>query len=345
MIVERPEGLYCPAGDFYVDPWSPVRKAIITHAHSDHARTGMESYLAVVDGNAILRSRLGDQAAIQWVRYGESIRVGDALVSLHPSGHMTGAAQVRIEVQGRVSVISGDYKRQSDPTCPSFEPIPCHLFVTESTFGLPIYSWFDTREEIEGIATWWRSNREAGKSSILFAYSIGKTQRLMAELQSYEIPMVGHGAILESVAAYRSCGVPLPEVKAVHEKGPGESWSEYLLWAPPSAQNSPWLKRFGNVSTATASGWMRVRGVRKRRGCDRGFVISDHVDWQGLMETIREVRCEEVWVTHGYTETVVRYLKELGLSAKEVRTQFQGETAGDANELAGSEQEDGGLES
>ncbi len=157
--------------------------------------------------------------------------------------------------------------------------------------------------------------------------------------------MVGHGAILESVAAYRACGVPLPEVKAVHEKGPGESWSEYLLWAPPSAQNSPWLKRFGNVSTATASGWMRVRGVRKRRGFDRGFVISDHVDWQGLMETIREVRCEEVWVTHGYTETVVRYLKELGLSAKEVRTQFQGETAGDANELAGSEQEDGGLES
>lgn len=324
-IVETPKGLYCPAGDFYVDPWRSVPRAVITHAHSDHARPGSESYLAAKAGDAILRLRLGTEANLQFIDYGQQITIGGAKLSLHPAGHMTGAAQVRIEVAGQVTVITGDYKLQEDPTCERYEPLKCHTFVTESTFGLPIYSWADTADMLEAIGTWWRENQQQGRCSVLYAYTVGKAQRLLASIDSTIGPIFAHGSILNACRAYRECGVKLPELNNVLDVPAGSKWHNALVLAPPSVQNSSWLNRFGEISSAVASGWMRVRGIRRRRSVDRGFVISDHVDWSDLHTAIQLSECEEVWVTHGYTRQVVQSLRAQGVNAREVKTEFSGD--------------------
>jgi putative mRNA 3-end processing factor len=324
-IVETPRGLYCPAGDFYVDPWRCVDRAVITHAHSDHARPGCRNYLAAKAGDAILKMRLGPEAKIEYLQYGQDVTIGGARVSLFPAGHITGAAQVRIEVNGHISVISGDYKLQSDPTCPSFEPVPCHLFVTESTFGLPIYSWHDTPQMFQSINQWWTENQNDRCTSVLLAYTIGKAQRLLASIDPSIGPMYAHGAILNACQAYRDCHVVLPPLQRVTESSQGAAWDQALVIAPPSVQNSPWLNRFREFSLGVASGWMRVRGIRRQRSVDRGFVISDHVDWHDLFKAIRSTGCEQVWVTHGYTRQVVRVLREIGYDAREVKTEFSGD--------------------
>lgn len=324
-IVETPKGLYCPAGDFYVDPWRSVPRAVITHAHSDHARPGSQSYLAAKSGDAILRLRLGHDANLQFAGYGEQLSLGGAKVSLHPAGHMTGAAQVRVEVSGHVTVITGDYKLQNDPTCPPFEPQRCHTFVTESTFGLPIYSWADTDAMLASIDQWWRENQLCGRCSVLYAYTVGKAQRLLASIDASIGPIYAHGSILNACRAYHECNVRLPQLRNVFDAPAGMAWHQALVVAPPSVQNSTWLNRFGECSCAVASGWMRVRGIRRRRSVDRGFVISDHVDWKDLHTAIRMTDCEEVWVTHGYTRQVVQSLRELGMNAREVKTEFSGD--------------------
>ena len=332
ILRETPAGLYCEAGNFYVDPWRPVARAVVTHAHSDHARSGCGSYLAARDGAAILQMRLGRAARVHWVDYGEANSIGGARVSLHPAGHMTGSAQVRIEVAGEICVVSGDYKLQSDPTCKSFEPVRCHTFVTESTFGLPLYRWDTPGEVFAEINQWWRGNQSRGAASLLLGYTVGKAQRLLASVDASIGPIFAHGAILSACRAYRDCGVKLPELGNCMSVDSKFDWSRSLIVAPPSALGTTWLRRFGNVSTGMASGWMRVRGIRRRRVVDRGFVLSDHVDWQDLLEAIAATEATTVWVTHGYTHQVVRALQMRGLDARVIRTEFTGE----ASEVSGA---------
>lgn len=327
ILRETPAGLFCEAGNFYIDPWRTVPRAVVTHAHSDHARSGCESYLAARAGAAILQMRLGRSARILFVDYGDVQSIGGARVSLHPAGHMTGAAQVRIEVGGEVCVVSGDYKLQRDPTCTSFEPVRCHTFVTESTFGLPLYRWDQPHEVFGEINQWWRANQQRGAASLLLGYTVGKAQRLLASVDAAIGPIYAHGSILSACRAYHDCGVKLPTLGNCMEVDGKFDWSQTLIVAPPSALGTTWLRRFGNVSTAMASGWMRVRGIRRRRAVDRGFVLSDHVDWQDLMQAIALTEAESIWVTHGYTQQVVRTLRSRGLDARVVKTAFTGEAA------------------
>lgn len=318
-------GLYCPHGDFYVDPWRGVPRAVVTHAHSDHTRWGSDNYLAAREGAGIFRLRLGRESNIDFVDYGESRTINGVHVSLHPAGHMTGAAQVRIEYGGEVCVVSGDYKLADDPTCRRFEPVRCHTFVTESTFGLPIYRWRPGTEVFAEIDSWWRANQQQGKASILFGYTVGKAQRLLSGIDASIGPIFGHGAIINACDAYRDCGVTLPELRRVNSVDKSFDWSRALIVAPPSANGTPWMRRFGRLSTAMASGWMRVRGIRRRRVVDRGFVISDHVDWPDLLSAVEATGAETVWVTHGYVRPVVEYLKQQGLNSAALATQFGNE--------------------
>jgi putative mRNA 3-end processing factor len=334
MLLElTDQGLYCPAGDFYIDPWQAVNCAIVTHAHSDHAYRGSHRYLTCRQGSLILRTRLGDEAQIQTVEYGEGIDLGGVRVSLHPAGHILGSAQVRVEHQGEVWVVSGDYKLDSDPTCSPFEPLRCHTFITEATFGLPIYRWPAQSEIFTTVHKWWQTNQEEGKASLLFAYSLGKAQRLLAGLNSSIGPIFTHGAVENLNQAYRASGVSLPATTFVGAAAKNMNWSQALILAPPSAQGTPWMRKLGDLSTAFASGWMQIRGARRRRSIDHGFILSDHADWPGLLSAIQATGAERVWVTHGYTSVVARWLQEKGLEAQPLQTQFAGETD-EANEIS-----------
>lgn len=318
-------GLYCPEGDFYIDPWKPVERAIVTHAHSDHARWGMKRYLCSTESEKVMRVRLGSDAKIDTVPYGKVLSLNGVNLSLHPAGHILGSAQVRVEKDGFVAVVSGDYKTEPDATCTPFELVPCNLFVTESTFGLPIYRWCGEPELVAQINSWWRGNQEAGKCSILMGYALGKAQRALARLDPTLGPIFLHGAVQRLTEAYRQTGIELPSTKVVFEADRKSDWSQAIVLAPPSAAGTPWLRRFGDVSTAFMSGWMAIRGARRRRAVDRGFVLSDHVDWPSLMSVIAGTNAEDVWVTHGYSSVVVRYLEEQGLNAKVLETEWEGE--------------------
>jgi putative mRNA 3-end processing factor len=324
LLQLKPEGLYCAAGDFYLDPWRPVERAIVTHAHADHARRGSRHYLAADTGLTVLRARLGSDARIETVAYGLPQNINRVRVSLHPAGHILGSAQVRLEHQGRIWVFSGDYRTEADATATAFEPLRCHVFITESTFGLPIYRWPSQKTVVEAIEAWWRTNQEAGKASLLFGYALGKAQRLLAAINPQIGPILTHGAVQKMNDAYRAAGVKLPQT--VHVAQANGEVGRALILAPPSAKGSIWTRRFGIASTAFASGWMRIRGTRRRRAVDRGFVFSDHADWPGLIKAIRATQAEEVWVTHGYASVLAQCLREQGIQAHEVATEFEGET-------------------
>jgi putative mRNA 3-end processing factor len=317
------DGLYCRAGDFHIDPWNPVTRAVVTHSHSDHARPGNGTYLTTAVGARVLRSRLGADANIETLPYGEVRVTNGVRLSLHPAGHVLGSAQVRVEYRGEVWVVSGDYKLAQDPTCAAFEPVRCHTFITESTFGLPIYRWPEERQAFDEIDGWWRKNQSAGKASVIFAYSLGKAQRVLSGIDSTIGPVFAHGAVRNLNRCYRESGVSLPETGAPDQVERGYDWSRALVIAPPSAQGSTWMRRFGPVSTGFASGWMRIRGTRRRRSIDRGFVLSDHADWQGLLEAIRLSEAECVWVTHGYRAPLARWITEHGREAKVVETRWE----------------------
>jgi putative mRNA 3-end processing factor len=325
MLQATDNGLYCAAGDFYVDPWRPVDRAVITHAHSDHACAGSRAYLTARPGEVLLRARVGGDAAIQATEYGESVNLGGVHVSLHPAGHILGSAQVRIESGGEVWVVSGDYKLEPDPTCAAFEPVACDTFVTESTFGLPIYRWPPEAEVFAETRTWWTANRQSGKASVLFAYSLGKAQRVLAGLAATAGPIYTHGAVENFCRLYREAGIALAPTTHVGAAPAATDWSGALIVAPPSANGTQWMRRFGPVSTGFVSGWMRIRGARRRRSLDRGFVLSDHADWRGLMSAIQASRASRVWVTHGYRAPVVEWLKQQGLDAQAIETRFEGE--------------------
>jgi putative mRNA 3-end processing factor len=321
LVIARPEGLFCPAGGFYIDPWRPVDRAVITHAHSDHARAGSSHYLAAAPAEAVLRARLGD-VNLQLVPYGRVIEHHGVRISLHPAGHVLGSAQVRIQAGAQVWVVSGDYKLEDDGTCEPFEPVRCDTFITESTFGLPIYRWDPQTAVFAGINDWWRANASAGRASVLFCYAFGKAQRILRGLDASIGPILVHGAVSPLNDAYRRSGIELPETPRLTEVSDAALIRQALVLAPPSAQGTPWMRRVGDHVNAFASGWMLLRGNRRRRGLDRGFVLSDHADWPGLHTAIRATGAERVIVTHGSVSTMVHWLQEQGLQAEAFVTQY-----------------------
>ena len=341
LVISRPEGLYCPAGDFHIDPWRPVARAVITHAHADHARRGHGAYLASADSAGVLRARLGE-ITLQPLPYGQAVLINGVRVSLHPAGHVLGSAQVRIEHGGQVWVASGDYfaagasgnevgaegpvtfGRAADlnPTCRPFEPVRCHCFITESTFGLPIYRWRPQSEVLADVNAWWRGNAETGRASLLMAYSFGKAQRIIAGVDASIGPIVVHGAVEPLNRAYREAGVALPPTFTLDTLPEPAMLRRALVIAPPAVHGSAWVRRLGEYSDAFASGWMQLRGARRRQGVDRGFVLSDHADWPGLQRAIAATGAERVIVTHGYEAVMVRWLQQQGLQAGSFSTEY-----------------------
>ena len=324
LLSPTDRGLYCAAGDFHIDPWAPVARAIVTHAHGDHLHWGCESYLVATPGKGLAEHRLGGRT-VDHVGYGERREINGVTVSLHPAGHILGSSQVRVEYQGEVWVVSGDYKTDPDPTCTAFELVRAHTFITESTFGLPIYRWPAEESIRDAVLAWQRTNRAAGRASILLAYPLGKSQRLIAMLRALDGPIWTHGAVEAMTRRYREAGVDLPVTRPVADAAPNTDWGEGIIIGPPSVQSSPWLRRFGDASHAFASGWMLVRGARRRRNVDRGFVLSDHVDWPALLQTIHATGAERIFATHGFTHVVAQYLREQGFDAGTIATQWEGE--------------------
>lgn len=323
MLRPSPLGLVCDAGRFHIDPVAPVPLAVITHAHRDHLTSGIGRVICAADGLPLLRRRLGPDVAIEARAFGESFRLGDVDVSLHPSGHVLGSAQVRLAHTSRTSaddsgvwVVSGDYKTHPDQTCTPLEVVPCDVFVTEATFALPIYRWARPEAVLGEIRGWLDANRQDGRTSILLAYALGKAQRLIAALAPHlDEPVLAHGAVVAACEAYREAGVALPDVTYIDEAMRGAAVAGRVVVAPPTVLGSPWMKRFPRASVAMVSGWMRVRGRRRWKGVDRGFVLSDHADWRGLLDTIAATGARRVLTTHGYADVLARYLREQGLDA------------------------------
>jgi putative mRNA 3-end processing factor len=334
LLTLTDRGLYCPAGDFHIDPWKPVERAVVTHAHGDHARPGSRRYLTSEEGGGVLARRMAPAARIRTVAWGERVMLNGVRVSLHPAGHILGSAQVRVEYGGRVFVVSGDYRTEADRTCTPFEPVRCNVFITESTFGLPIYRWRPQTEVFGEINAWWRENAAVGVTSVLCAYALGKAQRLIAGVDASIGPILVHGAVAGLNEEYEAAGIALPDWAYATTDEARRRRDGALVVAPPSVLGSPWLRRFDPVATAFASGWMRVRGMRRRRGIERGFVVSDHADWDGLLDAIDATGAACVWATHGYTTQLVRWLGETrGLEARAIQTRFSdAEDAGNAED-------------
>lgn len=333
LITVTQQGLYCKAGDFFIDPWKPVETALITHAHADHARSGARQYIATQVSAGILRKRLGQDITFRGVQYGEKLKLGQTWVSFHSAGHVLGSAQIRVEYKDEVWVASGDYKRCADPTTEPFEVVPCHCFITEATFGLPIYQWQSGAATTRQIYDWWQS--DLSRPTLLFCYAFGKAQRVLAELKALKVsgggwgsdrPIYLHGAVQNLVETYRELGVEMADSLPVSEVERKYSFAGDLILAPPAAHRSSWMKRFKHPQTGFASGWMAVRGNRRRRGYERGFVLSDHADWPSLIQTIRQTGAEQVYVTHGQNDVLSRYLREVeGINAQPLETLFEGE--------------------
>lgn len=323
----RKEGIYCERADIYIDPWKPVDKAIITHAHSDHARWGMKHYAAHPLSIPIMKMRLGNDISTESWQYGESKSINRVKFSLHPAGHIPGSSQVRIEYKNEIWVVSGDYKVQNDPLSDSFESVKCHHFVTESTFGLPVYNWKNDNQIFDEINSWWRSNKSEGKFSILYGYSLGKSQRLLSGLDTKIGSILSHGAVENVNNAFRKVGLKLPNTIYVENNLNLNLHKGAIIIAPPSASGSAWIKKFKPYSEGLASGWMALRGAKRRRNVDRGFVLSDHADWKGLNLAVKESGAEDIYVTHGYRHAFSKWLNEQGLNATILETSFEGELA------------------
>lgn len=320
------QGIYCPQADVFIDPWKPVKHALVTHGHADHARWGHENYLCTQTAEPVIRHRIGEKAAIETVPFGQTTTINGVKFSFHPAGHIPGSAQIRVEHKGHVWVVSGDYKLMDDGFSEPFEPVSCNVFITESTFGLPIYKWKPQQEVFADIHRWRRQNQDEGKASVLCGYSLGKAQRLLANLDPSTGPIFTHGAIENVNELLREHGWQLPPTQKVTKDIDKKQFRQALILAPPSAIGSTWMNRFKPLSVAMASGWMTLRGAR-RRAVDRGFILSDHADWDGLNEAVLQSGAERVFVTHGYSNQFARWLTEQGLDAREVSTEYEGELA------------------
>jgi putative mRNA 3-end processing factor len=324
LIEFTDRGLYCRQGDFYIDPWKPVNKAIITHAHSDHARFGSASYLCHHYTAPLLKLRLGD-VSIQSAEWNESISINGVTVSLHPAGHIIGSSQVRVEYEGEVWVASGDYKTENDGISGLFEPVRCHSFISESTFGLPIYNWKPQTEIFNSIQNWVSDNQQAGKASVIVAYSLGKAQRVLKAVAAVTDKIFAHGAVWNVHQALLAAGWDLPHIERVTPEMPKENFKQAVIIAPPSADGTPWMKKFSPYSTGVCSGWMQVRGNVRRRNADAGFALSDHADWNGLLTAVKDTGAQKVYVTHGFQAAFSRYLNDNGIESAEIKTEFGGE--------------------
>ena len=320
-------GIYCEQAGVYLDPWKPVERAIISHGHSDHAYAGHQHYLCSSSAMPVIRHRLYLQNNIQTLNYGEELAINGVNFSFHPAGHIPGSAQIRVEYKGEVWVFSGDYKLQDDGISTPFEPIQCHVFITESTFGLPIYKWKSQSEVFDDINEWWRKNQSEGRSSVITGYTLGKSQRILKNVDSSIGKIFTHGAVDSVNKVMRAQGIDLPEAPRVSNETAKEDLKGALIICPPTAVGSPWVRRFLPYSLGVASGWMKLRGTRRRRGADRGFVLSDHADWNDLNIAIRETGAQKVYVTHGYSEIFAHWLNTQGIEAHEVKTKFEGELA------------------
>ena len=320
------KGIYCPPAGVYLDPWRPVEKALITHGHSDHARWGHQQYITHHHNKPIIERRLGTINA-KGIPWGKDLTINNVKFSFHPAGHIPGSSQIRVEHKGEVWVFTGDYKLENDGISPPWEPLKCHGFITECTFGIPAFNWRPQEEVFEDINTWWKHNKADGKTSVLFAYSLGKAQRLLKHLDTDIGQIYTHGAIENMTEILRDF-TTLPPTIQITKDTPKANIAGNLIIAPPSTHGSVWLRKFAPFVTASASGWMAFRGARRRRAVDRGFVLSDHADWPGLLQAVKETGCETVIATHGYTEVFSRYLREeMGLDARAESTEYEGDTA------------------
>ncbi len=321
-------GIYCPAGDFHIDPWRPVDRALITHGHSDHARPGHARYLATHAAGPVMRHRLG-AIALDGIGYGEARQIGGATVSFHPAGHVPGSAQIRVEVAGEVWVVSGDYKTTPDGLSEPFEPVACDTFISECTFGLPVFRWQPQADVMAQINRWWAANADRGQVSILGAYALGKAQRILTHFDPTIGPILTHGAVEATTAILRAQGYAMPPTIPVTADISAKTHPRALVLAPPSASATPWARRFGSFNEGFASGWMALRGIKRRRASGTGFILSDHADWPGLNDAIRATGASRVFVTHGYTAPFCRWLAEQGYDAGIVATEWEGEAAAD----------------
>lgn len=330
MISFTDKGIYCAQGDFFIDPWKPVERALITHAHSDHARPGNQYYLCHILSIAVLKLRLGNDISVEGCEYGETKTINGVEVTFFPAGHIIGSAQIRLSYKGEVWVISGDYKMTDDGISTPYEPVRCHHFVTESTFGLPVYN-FDPVENIYAdINHWWAQNTAAGINTVLLGYALGKSQAILNALDIATGKVYLHGAVANVNEALSTIGYRFPGIRITAETDRREI-TPALIMAPPSALGTPWLKKLSPYKAAMCSGWMALRGARRRYGVDRGFVLSDHCDWNQLNSAVIATGAQYVYVTHGYETPFVRWVKEQhGLEAYEVKTLFHdGEIEGD----------------
>ncbi len=317
----RPEGIYCSQGDFYIDPWRPVDKALITHGHADHARFGSKKYLCTDIAAPVIRHRLGN-VAIETIPYEKELSLNGVNVSFYPAGHVPGSAQILIEIKGERWVVSGDYKVVDDGLSTPFKPIKCHSFISECTFGLPAFNWLPQEQVFKEINSWWHQCISDGLTPILAAYGLGKAQRLIAGLDTNIGPILTHGAIEKTNQIMRDQKIAIPETFLVTSKLDLANFKNAIVLAPPSALSTSWVKKFGKISTGYASGWMAIRGIKRRRAADKGFVISDHADWNGLNLAIKETEAEKIFVTHGYTDSFSKWLQFKGLNASVVKTEF-----------------------
>ncbi|UUV20391.1 ligase-associated DNA damage response exonuclease [Paenimyroides aestuarii] len=317
-------GIYCIPGNFYIDPWKPVDYALITHAHADHARWGMKRYLCHHFTVPILHSRIGKDIQVQGIAYNESLTINGVKVSLHPAGHIIGSAQIRMEYKGKIAVVSGDYKLQNDGLSIPFEPVKCHEFVTESTFGLPIYKWSSVEQLNQLMRDWVIANQKNGKTSVFVGYSLGKAQRILKAVSGVA-PLFTHYSIAKLNEAYKSVGVNLPDYQIVDFRESVQHVNQAVVIVPPALVESTVLKKIPNMVYAVCSGWMQVRGARRWRSADAGFAVSDHADWDGLLTAVKATEAEKVYVTHGQTAAFAKYLNENGMHAVELHTAFGNE--------------------
>jgi putative mRNA 3-end processing factor len=324
LITFTSKGLYCPQGDFYIDPWRPVNKALITHGHADHARWGHQHYLAHHEALPVMKYRLGDIQS-QGIEYNEVLNIHGLEVSFHPAGHIIGSSQIRIADSKEIWVISGDYKVAADGLTTPFEPVVCDHFVTESTFGLPVFNWLPQEKIMAEINDWWIKNAEVNRASILVAYSLGKAQRLLKNLNAEHGPIFCHDTIYNTTKIIENQGYVFPNFQKIQEAPDKKTLQKSIIICTPASMGGTWLRKLNPYSVGIASGWMHLRGTKNRRAADKGFVLSDHADWPGLNEAVKATGAQNIYVTHGYKDVFSRYLLEKGLHAQPLETAFTGE--------------------
>lgn len=329
LLSFSPNGIYCEQAGVHIDPWKGVERAIITHAHSDHARGGSKHYLAHPVTRHLMHARLGPHLNIDTLWPGQIGTVNGVKFSLHPAGHIPGSMQVRVEYKGEVWVASGDYKRHADGISDAFEPVKCHTFITECTFGLPIYRWPEPAQVFAEMNAWWRQNAANGVCSIISAYSLGKAQRVIKGVDPSIGPILVHGAVANMNAVLEATGLELPPWEPITKDTPKQRFRNALVITPGSAIGTPWTSKMKPYSTAMASGWMQLRGWRRRGNIDKGFVLSDHADWDALLLAVKETGAERVIATHGYTDVFSHYLRSLGVDATAESTEFGAEDGTD----------------